>query len=657
MKKADKLRYDELCKLINHHNELYYNQDSPEIDDYEYDMLMLELKHLEHDNPELVTNNSPTKRVGGVAVNTFENVTHTVPMQSLQDVFSEEELFEFDNRVRNEVGSCTYTVEPKIDGLSVSLEYQNGIFTRGSTRGDGVTGEDITANLYTIRSVPKKIENAPEFLEVRAEAYMSHESFQKLYNEQLELGGKLPKNPRNAAAGSLRQKNPKIASERNLDVFVFNVQQTSEQTYTTHTDSIEYLKNLGFSVLPFYKKCNTIEEAVEEIRRIATIRHELSFDIDGAVIKVNEFSKRETMGTTSKYPKWAVAFKYPPEEKESQIIDIEVTVGRTGVLTPTAVFEPIILAGTSVSRAVLHNEDNINKLQIGIGDIAVVRKAGEIIPEIVKVSKHNSETFKMPEICPSCNSKVVRANDEAAIRCVNPDCPAQLIRNLTHFASRDAMDIEGLGEAVVEKLVESHAVAKIEDIYMLCADDILSLDKMGEKSASNLIDAIEKSKNNDLYRLIFGFGIRMVGVKGAKLLEQNFSNLEEIINADVADFSAIDGFGEIMAQNVYDFFKNPQTLEMIQKLKEKGVNLQSRRKAVGGKFEGKTFVLTGTLPTLSRKEATEIIEKLGGKASSSVSKKTDFVVAGESAGSKLTKAQSLGVQIITEQQLVDMANE
>lgn len=657
MKKADKLRYDELCKLINHHNELYYNQDSPEIDDYEYDMLMLELKHLEHDNPELVTNNSPTKRVGGVAVNTFENVTHTVPMQSLQDVFSEEELFEFDNRVRNEVGSCTYTVEPKIDGLSVSLEYQNGIFTRGSTRGDGVTGEDITANLYTIRSLPKKIENAPEFLEVRAEAYMSHKSFQKLYNEQLELGGKLPKNPRNAAAGSLRQKNPKIASERNLDVFVFNVQQTSEQTYTTHTDSIEYLKNLGFSVLPFYKKCNTIEEAVEEIRRIATIRHELSFDIDGAVIKVNEFSKRETMGTTSKYPKWAVAFKYPPEEKESQIIDIEVTVGRTGVLTPTAVFEPIILAGTSVSRAVLHNEDNINKLQIGIGDIAVVRKAGEIIPEIVKVSKHNSETFKMPEICPSCNSKVVRANDEAAIRCVNPDCPAQLIRNLTHFASRDAMDIEGLGEAVVEKLVESHAVAKIEDIYMLCADDILSLDKMGEKSASNLIDAIEKSKNNDLYRLIFGFGIRMVGVKGAKLLEQNFSNLEEIINADVADFSAIDGFGEIMAQNVYDFFKNPQTLEMIQKLKEKGVNLQSRRKAVGGKFEGKTFVLTGTLPTLSRKEATEIIEKLGGKASSSVSKKTDFVVAGESAGSKLTKAQSLGVQIITEQQLVDMANE
>ena len=657
MKKADKLRYDELCKLINHHNELYYNQDSPEIDDYEYDMLMLELKHLEHDNPELVTNNSPTKRVGGVAVNTFENVTHTVPMQSLQDVFSEEELFEFDNRVRNEVGSCTYTVEPKIDGLSVSLEYQNGIFTRGSTRGDGVTGEDITANLYTIRSLPKKIENAPEFLEVRAEAYMSHKSFQKLYNEQLELGGKLPKNPRNAAAGSLRQKNPKIASERNLDVFVFNVQQTSEQTYTTHTDSIEYLKNLGFSVLPFYKKCNTIEEAVEEIRRIATIRHELSFDIDGAVIKVNEFSKRETMGTTSKYPKWAVAFKYPPEEKESQIIDIEVTVGRTGVLTPTAVFEPIILAGTSVSRAVLHNEDNINKLQIGIGDIAVVRKAGEIIPEIVKVSKHNSETFKMPEICPSCNSKVVRANDEAAIRCVNPDCPAQLIRNLTHFASRDAMDIEGLGEAVVEKLVESHAVAKIEDIYMLCADDILSLDKMGEKSASNLIDAIEKSKNNDLYRLIFGFGIRMVGVKGAKLLEQNFSNLEEIINADVADFSAIDGFGEIMAQNVYDFFKNPQTLEMIQKLKEKGVNLQSRRKAVGGKFEGKTFVLTGTLPTLSRKEATEIIEKLGGKAASSVSKKTDFVVAGESAGSKLTKAQSLGVQIITEQQLVDMANE
>ena len=654
MKKADKLRYDELCKLIKYHNDLYYNQDAPEIDDYEYDMLMLELKHLERENPELQTADSPTKKVGGVAVNTFENVTHTVPMLSLQDVFSEAELFEFDRKVRENIGKCTYSVEPKIDGLSVSLEYENGVFTRGSTRGDGVQGEDITANLYTIRSIPKKIENAPDFLEVRAESYMPHKSFEKLYNEQLENGGKLPKNPRNAAAGSLRQKNPKIAAQRDLSVFVFNIQQISTTDFKSHIESIEYLKEKGFSVLPFYKKCNTIEEAVEEVRRIGTLRGELDFDIDGAVIKVDEFAIRDALGTTSKYPKWAVAFKYPPEEKETTVLDIEVTVGRTGVLTPTAVFTPVTLAGTTVSRAVLHNEDNINKLQIGIGDTAVIRKAGEIIPEVVKVTKHTGEVFKMPNTCPSCNAKVQRLEDEAAIRCLNPECPAQLIRNLTHFASRDAMDIEGLGEAVVIKLVQSDAIAKIEDIYSLKKEDISSLDKMGEKSAENLITAIEKSKNNDLYRLIFGFGIRMICVKAAKLLEQNFKNLYDIMTAQIEDLNAIDGFGDIMAQNVYDYFRLPQTVDMINKLTECGLNTDSRMTVSEGVFTGKTFVLTGTLPNLSRKEMGEIIEKNGGKVSGSVSKKTDYVVAGEAAGSKLTKAQSLGIAILSEQDVLDM---
>ena len=649
MKKADKQRYEELCSEIDRHNKLYYDMDAPEIDDYEYDMLMLELKHLETEYPELKTENSPTAHVGGVAMNTFESVIHDVPMLSLQDVFSEDELYEFDQRVRKSAGDVHYSVEPKIDGLSVSLEYRNGVLTKGSTRGDGVTGEDITANLFAVRSVPKKLADAPEFLEVRAEAYMPHESFERLYNEQLSIGGKLPKNPRNAAAGSLRQKNPKIASQRGLSVFVFNVQRVVGKVFSSHIESLDYLKSNGFPVLPFYKRCDNIEKAVEEIRRIGEQRSLLDFDIDGAVIKVDELTTREKLGDTAKYPRWAVAFKYPPEEKSTKITDIEVTVGRTGVLTPTAVFEPVMLAGTSVSRAVLHNEDNINKLGIGVGDIAVIRKAGEIIPEIVRVEKHNGEVFKMPQNCPSCGEPVVREDDEAAIRCVNPECPAQLIRNMTHFASRDAMDIEGLGEAVVVKLIESGLVGRIEDIYTLKREDIMSLDKMADKSADNLISAIEYSKQNELYRLIFGLGIRMIGVKAAKLLEKNFQSLFEIMAADKDRLSQIDGFGEIMAQSVCDYFSMPQSKRMVEALNRSGVNMLSRNHDSGGSFDGLTFVLTGTLASMGRKQAAELIEKNGGKVSSAVSSKTDYLVAGEAAGSKLKKAQSLGVKILSEQ--------
>ena len=655
MKVADKKRYDELCRLIEHYNECYYVKDEPEIDDYEYDMLNLELKQLEHDNPELVTEKSPTQHVGGWAVNTFESVTHTVPMLSMQDLFSAEEIYGFDKTVTDAVGKAKYSVEPKIDGLSVSLEYENGKFVRGSTRGDGVTGEDVSANLLTIRSIPRTIDTAASKLEVRGEVYMPHESFDKLYNEQLGKGEKLPKNPRNAAAGSLRQKNPKIAKERGLEIFIFNVQQIEGVELNSHIESLDYLKSLGFPVQPFYTKCDNIDDAVKEVERIGKIKSSLKFDIDGAVIKVDDFSQREILGNTAKYPKWQVAFKYPPEEKQTKLLEIEINVGRTGAVTPTAVFEPVFLAGTTVSRAVLHNQDFIDSMGLNVGDKVVVRKAGEIIPEIVKVAKHNSDSvYKLPKICPSCGAVLYREEDEAVLRCVNAQCPAQLTRNLIHFASRDAMDIEGLGEALINVLVEKKMITSPIDIYKLNVDDIAKIDRMGEKSADNLIRAIEKSKQNELWRLIFGFGIRMIGAKAAKLLEQNFSDIYEIMSAEISDYTAIEGFGEIMARHAYDFFRLPETAVLIDGFKNVGMNLKSAEKNDDMRFSGKTFVLTGTLPTLSRNEATELIEKFGGKASSSVSKKTDYLLAGEAAGSKLTKAQSLGVTIITEAQFMDM---
>lgn len=655
MKAADKKRYDELCRLIEHYNECYYVKDEPEIDDYEYDMLNLELKQLEHDNPELVTEKSPTQHVGGWAVNTFESVTHTVPMLSMQDLFSTEDIYGFDKTVTDAVGKAKYSVEPKIDGLSVSLEYENGKFVRGSTRGDGVTGEDVSANLLTIRSIPRTIDTAASKLEVRGEVYMPHESFDKLYNEQLGKGEKLPKNPRNAAAGSLRQKNPKIAKERGLEIFIFNVQQIEGVELNSHIESLDYLKSLGFPVLPFYTKCDNIDDAVNEVKRIGEIKSSLKFDIDGAVIKVDDFSQREILGNTAKYPKWQVAFKYPPEEKQTKLLEIEINVGRTGAVTPTAVFEPVFLAGTTVSRAVLHNQDFIDSMGLNVGDEVVVRKAGEIIPEIVKVARHNSDSvYKLPKICPSCGAVLYREEDEAVLRCVNAQCPAQLTRNLIHFASRDAMDIEGLGEALINVLVEKKMITSPIDIYKLTVDDIAKIDRMGEKSADNLIRAIEKSKQNELWRLIFGFGIRMIGAKAAKLLEQNFNDIYEIMSAEISDYTAIEGFGEIMARHAYDFFRLPETAELIDGFKNVGMNLKSAEKNDDMRFSGKTFVLTGTLPTLSRNEATELIEKFGGKASSSVSKKTDYLLAGEAAGSKLTKAQSLGVTIITEAQFMDM---
>lgn len=656
MKSGDKARYVELCQKAEYYNKRYYVDDDPAVTDYEYDMLMLEIKHLEHEHPELVTENSPTQNVGGIALNTFDHVEHTVRMESLQDIFSESELYDFDSRVKETAEEVEYSVEPKIDGLSVSLEYRDGVFVRGSTRGDGVTGEDVSANLMTIRSIPKKLKEPIPYLEVRGEVYMPHDSFDKLVKAQLNDGGKLPKNPRNAAAGSLRQKNPRIAADRGLDIFIFNVQQAEGKSFSSHIESLDYLRGQGLHTLPFYTRCKNIDEAVAEVRRIGEIRSTLGFDIDGAVIKVDSLSVRTAMGSTAKYPKWAVAFKYPPEEKPTKLLDIEVTVGRTGAITPTAVFEPVQLAGTTVSRAILHNQDFIDALGVSVGDTVVVRKAGEIIPEIIRVEKHTSdEPFKLPEICPSCHSHVVREADEAVLRCVNPECPAQLMRNLIHFASRGAMDIDGLGDVLIEQLTNAGKLKSPADIYRLNQKDISSLERSGEKTAQNLIASIERSKQNELWRLIFGLGIRLIGAKGAKLLESSFDNMEQIENASKEQLTAIDGFGDTMADSLIDFFSLPQSRKLIDELAELGLNMNSAKKSGDNRFAGMTFVLTGTLPNLTRAAASEIIESHGGKTSSSVSKRTTYVIAGEDAGSKLIKARQLGLNIISEQEFLAMA--
>ena len=648
-------RYRELCRLAEEYSRRYYVEDDPAVSDYEYDRLMAEIKELEKEDPSLVTPASPTQHVGGMALNTFASVEHRVKMESLQDVFSVEELYVFDERVRAAVGGAAYSVEPKIDGLSVSLEYANGRFVRGSTRGDGVTGEDVTANLATIASVPPTIPTDLPFLEVRGEVYMSHAAFQKLVQAQTASGGKLPKNPRNAAAGSLRQKDPRVAASRELDLFLFNVQQAPGATFTSHTASLDQLRAWGLKTLPFYTRCDTIAEAVAEVERIGEIRHTLGFDIDGAVIKVDDLALREQMGSTAKYPKWAVAFKYPPEEKPTTLLDIEVSVGRTGAVTPTAVFEPVQLAGTTVSRAVLHNQAFINALGVNIGDTVIVRKAGEIIPEIVSVQKHvKPEPFRLPEVCPSCGAALIREEDEAVLRCLNPSCPAQLLRNLIHFASRDAMDIDGLGEALVEQLVEAGRLRSPADLYRLRPEDVAGLERSGEKSAANLLRAIETSKSNELWRLIFGLGIRLIGAKAAKLLEAAFPDMEAILAAGREDFAAIEGFGDIMAESLYDTLSQPAFRALIGELKELGLNMQSASAPADGRLAGLTFVLTGTLPTMTRNQAAEEIEAHGGKVSSSVSKKTSYVLAGEDAGSKLTKAQALGIPVIGEAELLEM---
>lgn len=649
-------RIKELTKLLEYHNNLYYNQDEPEISDFEYDKLLRELENLEEEFPALKSPLSPTSKVGGNAGEKFSPVTHIVPMESLHDSFSHEELREFDRKVREVTSDVQYVVEPKFDGLSVSCEYQNGVFVRGSTRGDGVTGEDVTENLMTIKSLPKRIENAPGFLEVRGEVYMSFKSFDELIKRQEENEEKPFKNPRNAAAGSLRQKNSKITAQRNLDIFIFNIQQINGVELNSHRQSLDYLAQLGFPT-SFYNVCDTIDEVIDEIERIGNMRGTFDYAIDGAVVKVDNFETRTLLGSTAKYPKWAEAYKYPPEEKPTKLLDIEINVGRTGVLTPVGVFEPVLLAGTTVSRATLHNRDFIEEKGICIGDTVIIRKAGEIIPEVLSVKKHsdNAQPYEFPELCPSCQSPVTQDNGEAAIRCTNTDCPAQLMRHLIHFVTRDAMDIDGLGPAVLEQLVERKLVKSPADLYRLTADDIIALDRKAEKSANNLISAIEKSKENELYRLVFALGIRNIGLKAAKIICENFLTIDDIMSAKASDFEAIDGFGEIMAVSLENYFSLDSTKELITELKSLGLKMKSSKpKAQGGLFAGKTFVLTGTLPTMKRSEASKIIEQNGGKTSSSVSKKTSYVLAGEDAGSKLTKAQTLGTTIISEEEFKAM---
>ena len=651
-----KARAEELRDQLNYHSYKYYVEDDPEIDDFEYDRLMVELQNIEESFPELSTPDSPTRRVGGSADGQFEPVEHAVRMESLQDAFSMEDLRAFDARVRETAPDAVYIVEPKIDGLSVSLEYRDGVFFRGSTRGDGVVGEDVSANLCTVGSIPLRLRrNVPE-IEVRGEVYMPRDSFLKLVEQQENNEEKPFKNPRNAAAGSLRQKDPKITAKRKLDIFVFNIQQIEGVELTGHKQSLDYLRELGFRTVPSYVRCGSMDEAIAEIEKIGDMRGSLPFDIDGAVIKVDSFAQREQLGSTAKFPKWAIAFKYPPEEKKTRVLDIEINVGRTGTLTPTAVFEPVFLAGSTVSRATLHNMDFIAEKDIRIGDTVVIRKAGDIIPEVLSVSEHgeNSEKYVMPKLCPSCGAQVVREEGESAVRCLNTDCPAQLLRNLIHFCSRDAMDIDGLGESILELFVNNGLIKTPADIYSLREEDIVPLERMAEQSARNIINAVDASKKNDLARLVYALGIRHIGQKAAKLLSDRLGTMSGIMDAGFEDIMTIDGFGAIMAKSVEDYFAMPQSRELIDALAAAGVNMKSLTQIKDNRFAGKTFVLTGTLPTYSRKEASDIIESFGGKTASSVSKKTSYVLAGEEAGSKLDKAAALGITVIDEAQFNEM---
>ncbi|MBD9061016.1 MAG: NAD-dependent DNA ligase LigA [Ruminococcaceae bacterium] len=656
LKEAEK-RASELRAVIEKHNHNYYDLDNPTIEDDEYDALMRELRGIEQQYPELSTPDSPTHRVGGTVSSSFEKVQHVVQMGSLQDIFSEEEVRAFITAVM-EQGAHEFTVEPKIDGLSVSLEYQDGVFVRGSTRGDGFVGEDITANLKTIRSIPLRLNDAPEFIEVRGEVYMPRKSFAALCEEQERNGDPLPKNPRNAAAGSLRQKDSSVTASRKLDIFCFNLQQIRGKELTTHSQSLEYMQSLGFHVIPDYRVVQTADEAVERIREIGEMRRSLPFDIDGAVVKVNSFALRTEIGATTKVPKWAVAFKYPPEEKETTLNEIEINVGRTGALTPVAVFDPVQLAGTTVSRAILHNQDIITDKDIRVGDQIVVRKAGDIIPEVVRSVSHRegSEPYFIPNVCPICGAEALRDEDEAVIRCQNIDCPAQLARSIEHFASRNAMNIEGLGEAIVQQLLDNGFVHNVADLYELDVQTVMQITG-GAKSAENLIASIEGSKKRGLDRLVFALGIRGIGQRAAVLLCEKFGSMEAIMEALPLEICSIDGFGQIMADSVYNAMQEPHRIRLIERLREHGVNMTYDNGKVADDLAGKTFVLTGTLPTMTRDQAKSLIESHGGKCSGSVSKKTTYVVAGEEAGSKLTKAQELGITILSEQELLELIGE
>lgn len=654
-----KVRAKELREELNHHIYRYYVENENDISDFEYDMLMRELVNIEADFPELVTPDSPTHRVGGQADGQFRKVTHAVKMESLQDAFESFEVEEFNRRVTEAVKNAEFVVEPKIDGLSVSLEYVNGVFTRGSTRGDGIVGEDITANLRTVKSIPLHLKTDLPFIEVRGEVYMPRDIFYKIVEEQEMNGEKVFKNPRNAAAGSLRQKDPKITAKRNLDIFVFNIQQIEGKELHSHFESLQYIKELGFKTVPFFNKFDSIDGVFREIERIGSIRYTLPFDIDGAVIKVDDFAQREQLGSTAKVPRWALAWKYPPEEKETTLLDVEINVGRTGVLTPTGIFSPVILAGTTVSRATLNNEDFIKEKDIRIGDTVIIRKAGDIIPEVVSVVSHSPDSvpFEFPKTCPSCGAPVFREDGEAATRCDNPDCPAQLLRILIHFCSRDAMNIDGMGESAVVSLVNAGLVSAIPDIFRLDYKAVAALEGFGKKSAENLKKSIIKSMDNDLSKLIFAFGIHHIGAKNAKLLSDRFKTLDALMCASKEEITAIDGIGEIMAESVVDYFSLETTQFMILQLKMLGVNTESKEQTLDNRFEGLTFVVTGTLVKYNRKEIETLIESYGGKAASSVSKKTNYVLAGEAAGSKLRRANELGVTVISEDDFEKMIAE
>ena len=659
-KKEAETRIKELKDILNKSGYEYYVLDNPTMSDFEYDRLMQELIKLEGEFPEFATADSPTQRVGGEVADGFAEVVHTVQMQSLADVFSKDELYEFDSRVRAALGdeSVEYVTEMKIDGLSVSLEYENGLFTRGSTRGNGFVGEDITQNLKTIPGIPLKLNEPLPFIEVRGEVYMPEKSFLRL-NEQREASGEpVFANPRNAAAGSLRQLDSRIAAERKLDIFVFNLQRIEGKELSSHSQSIEYLASLGFKVIPERDVYTNINDAYKEVLRIGESRGELAFDIDGAVVKVNSFAQREFLGSTSKTPKWAAAYKFPAEQKQTELLDIILQVGRTGAVTPNAVLEPVRIAGSTVSRATLHNIDNIKDKDIRIGDTVIIEKAGDIIPAVVGVVKEkrpaNSVPFEMPKVCPICGEPLVREEGEAAVRCINPNCSAQQLRAVIHFVSKAAMNIDGLGASIVEQLLDKKLINDCSDIYYLNFDNVISLDGFAEKSANNLIAAISESKKSGLDRVLFGLGIRMIGSRAAQILAAHFGNIDSLMSASVDELSSISEIGTKMAQSIVEYFKQDKSLYIIERLRAAGVDLTYTSTQKGNNFDGKIFVLTGTLPTLKRNDAKKLIESYGGKVSGSVSKNTDFVVAGEEAGSKLDKALSLGIKVLSEAELTEM---
>ena len=648
-----------LRRELEQANYEYYVQDAPAMSDYDYDHKLRRLEELEGEHPELITPDSPTQRVGGKALESFQQVIHQVPLESLQDVFDYDELRQFDQRVRAAVPGAEYDVEPKVDGLSVALEYENGLFVRGATRGDGQVGEDVTENLRTVRSIPLRIPDAPARLIVRGEVYMPKKVFHALNEERERRGEALFANPRNAAAGSLRQLDPRVAASRRLDIAVFNVQWAEGETFRTHVETLKYLKQKGFKVIPHYS-CRGVEEAIGQVAAIGEGREDFPFDIDGAVIKVNDLVQRELLGSTAKFPRWAAAYKYPPEVKPSRVLDIVIQVGRTGVLTPRAVLEPVRLAGTTVTSATLHNQDFIAEKDVRIGDTVLVRKAGEIIPEVLSVEMEKrpegAEPYRFPQSCPVCGAPVEREEDGAHIRCTGAECPAQLLRNLAHFASRDAMDIDGLGIAVVENLVSAGLVKTPGDLYFLDAGKVAELDRMGKRSAQKLLEAIERSKSQDLSRLLFAFGIRQVGQKAGKVLAARFRTLEALQSATLEELTGVDDIGAVTAQSLLDWFASPQSQHLIARLREAGVNMEAEEQGGDQRFADMTFVLTGSLERFTRDEASKMIEDRGGKAASSVSKKTSYVVAGAAAGSKLRKAQELGVPVLTEEEFLALMN-